>query len=482
MKTPDLYPIKRVVIIGGGFTGTMVAVRLLNDSSAPLEIVLIEKRKQVGRGLAYSTDCQAHLLNVRAQAMSAYPDQPLHFLQFARRVDPAYSQDSFAPRALYGAYIQAILRESLHRASAKPVSYQVSCDEAIDLDHDIATGKAVVQLASGQSLAADYVVLATGNLPSRPPEHFPKDLLSSGRYIHDPWSRHAAATIGSDTNVLIIGTGLTAVDTVVELLKNGYRGQMVALSRHGLLPRAHSNASMKSCPVPEMGLPASALDTLRFVRHLASRNQDWRPALDSLRPVTQDWWRQLPDHERTRFLRHLQALWDVHRHRMAPEIATLIEGAISSGRLTVQAGRVLDLSVHGSAISVRIGKRGSIDTACFTVNRVVNCTGFSGSVSRLDSALIHNLLARGIATIHPLGTGVNTDCFGHLIDQHGQPQRRLLTAGPTLKPQLFESVAVPELRVQARHLAELLLSELGQTSGYSQPSPLTSRVPALLVP
>ena len=79
-----------VAIIGGGFSGAILAAQLLRHSGPSLSVAVVEKTASVGRGLAYGTDCRSLLLNVRARNMSAFPDDPHHFLRWAQsNYDPA---------------------------------------------------------------------------------------------------------------------------------------------------------------------------------------------------------------------------------------------------------------------------------------------------------------------------------------------------------------------------------------------------------
>ena len=61
--------------------------------------------------------------------------------------------------------------------------------------------------------------------------------------------------------------------------------------------------------------------------------------LDALRPNLRRLWRRLPYAQRRRFLRHLRPYWDIHRHRMAPEVASLLDKLQLEGRLTFQRGK-----------------------------------------------------------------------------------------------------------------------------------------------
>jgi len=48
--------------------------------------------------------------------------------------------------------------------------------------------------------------------------------------------------------------------------------------------------------------------------------------MDGLRPHWDMLWRRLPEHEQRRFLQHVARYWEVHRHRMAPQVAATVVG------------------------------------------------------------------------------------------------------------------------------------------------------------
>jgi uncharacterized NAD(P)/FAD-binding protein YdhS len=453
----------RVVIIGGGFSGSVLACRLVEQAADPLDIVLLEQRNQVGKGVAYSTTSSNHLLNVRAAGMSAYPDRPLHFAEFAASRDPAWTADSFVPRPIYREYIQQNLAEAITNAEPKRIRLSLIQAEAKSITRLGADGQLQVTIADKSTFDADAVVLAVGNLPASARGTF--EHCNSARYIHDPWAPQKFADVHVDDNVVLIGTGLTAVDQVIELLDRGHRGRIHAVSRHGLLPGVHTERPT-AAPDAVRSLtsgrtPAgtdSARGALRFVRELIGQFSCWQDAIDSLRPFTQAWWQALPETEKSRFRRHLKTLWDVHRHRMAPEIARRIQEAIERGQLVVHAGRLIELL--NADISVGVRERHSQRLIALNVQWIVNCTGISSRLKNLDSALIADLLAGGLARADGSEMGLAMDSAGRLIDRSGHPQKQLLAVGPLRQSQLLESVAVPELRVQVEQSAQLVLEEL----------------------
>ncbi|HVL34384.1 MAG TPA: FAD/NAD(P)-binding protein, partial [Burkholderiales bacterium] len=300
-----------VAIIGGGFSGTMLAAQLARRGVASR---LIEGGGRAGRGTAYATAEPVHLLNVRADNMSAWPDAPADFADHYR----ARGGDArgFAERALYGGYLSAILAQAVASGQVELVARQ-------------ATGAAVdgegwrVTLADGAVLAAPALALAHGN---QPPEPLQVAAGAGERFIADPWSAAAQAAVreaaASGGDVLLIGTGLTMVDMVLSLDAAGHRGRIVALSRRGLAPRAHREFT--PAHVPAEAIPAG--DLLALWRWLRRRSGEvgWRAAVDSLRPHSQALWQALGESDQRRFLRHARPWWDVHRHRIAPEVARRI--------------------------------------------------------------------------------------------------------------------------------------------------------------
>ncbi|WP_165226295.1 FAD/NAD(P)-binding protein [Aquisphaera insulae] len=436
-----------VAIVGGGFSGTMVAVHLAKAGG--VRVVLAEKGDRLARGAAYGSRCEAHLLNVAAGLMSALPDEPTHFLDWLRRRDSEAGADTFAPRMVYGDYLQGLLDEARQSGRVEPIRDQITDLELGD--------RVALRTAAGRTIVADRVVLALGNPPPADPAGIAVAAGLRG-YVRDPWTPGALDDLAPDEPIGLIGTGLTAVDFVVEARARGHRGPIVAISRHGFLPQAHRPSAGPPRPhVLSAGRPVTARALLRTVRVEARQCQseggDWRSVIDGIRPVAQDVWGALEGAERERFLRHLASRWDVHRHRIAPRIAALLESATRSGQLRVIAGRVESIEPAGASVAVRVRRRDRSDPQVLTFGRLVNCTGPSRDIRDSASPLIRSLIARGIARPGPLALGLEARPSGALIGPDGATNDRLFAIGPLLKERLWETTAVRELRVQARDLA-----------------------------
>src|SRR5262245_27538383 len=193
-----------IAIVGAGFTGSLLALHLLQRSRPGDRIYLIERNAQFGRGLAYSTGNPNHLLNVRAGNMSAYADAPDHFVQWLRKLPkatramlPEYpGPTTFVPRGLYGSYIQQQLGDELWRGEHGGNLFLVT-DEAVAIHREAAGPRRLsVELAVGRRLPVERVVLATGNLLPR---------RSKGAYFSNPWDEAATRGLGPEDEVLILG-------------------------------------------------------------------------------------------------------------------------------------------------------------------------------------------------------------------------------------------------------------------------------------
>jgi len=435
--------IRHVAIVGAGFSGTLLAINLLRHDGP--KATLIERAPAAGAGLAFGAASPEHLLNVRASNMSAMPDEPDHLVKWleARGVEDAGKR--FIPRLLYGRYLQDLLEEAMRR---EPDRIAIVHGQAVAIGAD-----GHVELADGRTIAADAAVLALGNLPPHDPPGIDWQAVGKDLYHSDPWERGVTDGLPLDGTVLVLGTGLTMVDVTLSLVQQGFVGKIVALSRRGLLPHVHEATAPP--PVIAERPPASNVPLLRFVRALAAK-EGWRRAVDALRPITQDLWRGASDVERRRFLRHLRAWWDVHRHRLAPDVAGRIAGLRQEGRLEIGGGRIEKIEPQGSRAEVTWWPRGASASKRITVDRIVNCTGPQGDLLRSDEPLLRQLIAAGLVRPDGLRIGIDVDRQGQVIDAGGQASDTLFAIGPMTRGAFWEIVAVPDIRVQSWQLARRL--------------------------
>ncbi|CAN7142718.1 FAD/NAD(P)-binding protein [Phenylobacterium sp. LjRoot225] len=442
-----------VAIIGAGFSGLLTAVHLLSAPDGP-QVRLIERGGVFGRGLAYATNNPEHLLNVRVGNMSALPDQPDHFVRWLSQRDGQRTTGAFVTRGVYGDYLQSLLADAVQGAFGVD-RLLLEADEAVDVRPSGAGWR--IDTAMGRTIEADAVVLALGSLPPAPPAAVSPELLTSPRYVADPWRFDGSADLGR--HVLLIGTGLTMVDVAFALGRPDRR--FTAISRRGLLPRGHGAAP------PAPGRPdvvGSPLEVLRQARRL-SADRDWREVIDEVRGSVRGLWTSWSLAQRRQFLRHLRPWWDVHRHRMAPPVAHKIEDLRESGELAIGAGTLLRLERVGDEVRVEWRARGTRRPQTLMVDAVVNCTGHGGEIRLADDRLIEALLRRRLVRPDVCSLGLDVDPGSRPLDHGGAATPGLYAVGPLTRSAFWEMTSVPDLRGQAAGVARDVAATLVQGVG-----------------
>lgn len=434
-----------MTIVGGGFSGTMLAAELARRG---IPSTLVEGSGRAGLGTAYSTGEAAHLLNVPAGRMGAWADQPGHFA--SEIASDGYEAHEFVPRRRFGEYLRKILQEATASGLVRVVQQDaVAAERGAD-------GWSV-RLADGSHITGQALALAQGNqAPQAPP--FARG-IEQKFFVNDPWSDDGRAAIvraaATGGDVLLIGTGLTMVDMVLTLDEVRLRGRMVAVSRRGQVPRSHADHGV--APVTLEEVPQGSLK--RLWRWLLNRGAavGWRAAVDSLRPHSHALWQSLSNSDQRRFLRHARPWWDVHRHRIAPEVFGRIKRLVQIGRLEIVAGRVTDMWVKDNKLDVAIKRRGKRDADDHKFVLAINCTGPLGSISASTDPLIKGLLEAGLAKSDPLDLGLDVDEQSRV-----QGGERIWALGPLTKGKWWEITAVPDIRGQVAAVAEDIVEELKQ--------------------
>jgi uncharacterized NAD(P)/FAD-binding protein YdhS len=453
----------RVAIIGGGFCGVVLAAQLIrSNTKSKIQITLINQDPSAGRGLAYGTTCLHHKLNVPAGKMSAFPEEPEHFIRYIQKKHIAANASTFASRSEYGGYLEDLLRKSEQKGPLHRVT-----GEVIRLE-PIAPDGFLIWLSDNRCLHADRVVLALGHSGTALPAPFNEVILPAGRIIEDPWNVARITAIPDDASILTLGSSLTAVDICASLLAKNPNRSIVMLSRHGLFPKPHAK-QIPGCEavIPELfrqpGIPVRAL--LRafrtYVNDAANTNRRWEDAMDALRPWTPSIWRNWPKVERQRFLRHVRPYWDNHRHRVAPQTYSLFNAALKKNILSLKAAKVTRINSNARAVTVHYCQRGKRNEVFEKVDFVINCTGPITNVRVSNAPLISQLIRDGMLVPDELGLGLQINDALQPLNKIGRPTTGLYYLGPLLKSAYWEATAVPELRAFASRVARDLLATDG---------------------
>jgi len=438
-----------VTIIGGGASGVLLAAHLLRDPGSDIAVTLIEKA-QVGQGVAYSASQHDHRVNVPARGMSAFADDADHFSRWlqSRGHPPEQSSWVFVPRRLYGTYLRDLLKDA---GEANPGRLTVLHDEVLSV-RETASGMETL-LANGTTLPSRHVVLAVGH------------------ETHSSRSRGIAVRVGSeddtvlpsDAEVMILGSGLSMVDAWVSLSDARHAGPITVISRNGLLPKGHRDVKPLTIAEAEVPFGASLVQWLRWFRALILETEtaggDWRSVVDGIRPYNQRIWQSWSRETRRQFLRHLRPWWNIHRHRLPPELHDRMADGVASGQVRLVAGEFVTVTGRDLAAEAEIRRHGTTTRETMQIARVYDCGGVSVNVETSSNPVIRDLVTSGKARPDELRIGLDVDEHCAVIDAQGHVSTRLLAIGPLTRGRFFEIEAIPDIRVQAANIARRILAD-----------------------
>ncbi|MBA8880037.1 FAD/NAD(P)-binding protein [Phyllobacterium myrsinacearum] len=461
-------PPRSIVIIGGGFAGSVAALKLFDHTTVPLAISIIERRSELGRGVAYSTTEPVHLVNGPARIFSLYPDDPEHLVRWLQDhgaengwIPPDDVADSSPPRWLFGTYVQAELQHAISRAGQYSTLRHIQAS-ATEIRTEL--NSVQVSISTGTTVFADEAILALGAFQGEPSD-VEAAVTDHPAFVGNPWNPQALDRLVNAKNLLLVGSSLSMVDVVASMEMRGYRGHYHVLSRRGQVVDGRRDAEPWHDFLSEKPLPVTARTLLSLVkserRAVAAAGQDWQALPVAIRPHILALWQGASDSERLRFNRHLRPFWDVTAHRSAPPSHHSVANAKKEGRLTSAAGRIQAFEPEDTGIAAVIRRRSTGKTERITFDGVVNCRGHQQHDWRkIPDPFIRYLLASGEVRPHGTGFGIDATSNGAVINANGQVHGNLHAIGHPLRGVAWESSSITEQLAQAIALAERLLSKV----------------------
>ncbi len=446
-----------VAIVGAGASGTILASQIIeklcSGSDTRIDVFLIEKGDDFGPGLAYSTPLASHILNMRADTLGVENGNPLHFVEWLRQQNEPCLMDetpggcdiNYPPRKVYGRYLKAVLDSTIKKTVAHSGSVNLIRGEAVDINPD--GNSYQLQMANGDIIPVDNIVLAPGNFPGS----FLYELKGTKGYIPYPWPvSEIMEKIPRDVPVFILGAGLSAIDTFFTLMENDHRGKITFISRHGLLPKVQGTPfeyepkfifkEKISGAISEAGGNSLSFDLIRdlFFKEMETaegREIDWlrvfnplgstarilkkaisraqagiipyQAALTSSGPITGYIWNRMSIEDRMHFDRTYKTLWTVYRHPMPLINARRILNAFNTGQLDVVSGLMCVRTCGAKGFEMDVGTRFGVPYTLKTPF-LINATGQGADVTKFNNPLLNRLLDKGIINPHPNG-GINAD-------------------------------------------------------------------------
>ncbi|WP_159948713.1 FAD/NAD(P)-binding protein [Rhizobium sp. 18065] len=465
-RTTDHVHGSRIAIIGGGFTGATVAKLLVERGFGHVEdVTVFEPRAQLGSGLAYDTSDPDVRLNVAAHRMRAVPGTPSAFLDWLQSsgtltVDPAAftSEGIFARRRDFGRFMHQQMAPLVKDGNIRHLRETVSIVCRVN-DQWHVTG------AGGTKIVADMLIVATGHPPASRPRALEKLSKPTAMRVTDAMAPDALRDFNPDSSILIVGSGLTALDALVRLNAQGHQGKISLLSRSGLLPRPHAGGGFS----PYGNFQEEALTTARQVLvkvratilDAATHGIPWQPVFDALRQQAQCVWQRLPECERQKLLRRLRRWYDVHRYRMPPQVSAFLMEGMATGQVETMVGDLASVRQDGRDLVARIATRDGCDLT-HRCQHILLATGPDFRDYGTHQNFLLALHREGLVQSDPLGLGLVCDRGGRIISLDGCPNTSLFVAGPPARPAFGELIGVPEIAAQAANLADTVLRTLAR--------------------
>lgn len=451
---------KTVCIIGGGFSGCLTAIHLLNKSSN-VKIKLINHNYPLIQGIAYSTNDASHLLNVPAGKMSAFADKPFHFTEWLsskkefKHLLSTDIQFQFLPRFIYGAYLKEMMDQYLKHDRLTIISSKATGVKKTE-------GEFLIQCENASVIESDALVLAMGNyLPAEPRIENSFD-FSDPAYFKNPWDNSFLNEIDLNKNILIIGTGLTMIDCVRSLAEINFKAKIIAVSPRGYIPARHSSAVSLYTDFFQDLKNKHLLDIFKIIRfHIKRSEQEqipWQAVIDVIRPLTKEIWLNLSVRDKKQFISHLRHIWGVARHRLPETVHNKIMELMDSGQLQVIGGRLNKIEKADSSLKVTIKLRRKNSERLVEIDRIVNCTGPQSDFNEINDALIKDLLQNKIIFPDELKLGIKASPEGKIIDHEGTIIKNAYAIGSLLRGVLWETTAIPELRVNTENVADQIVN------------------------
>lgn len=471
----------RVVIVGGGFTGAACAVQLARAATSPLDITVVEPRAELGRGMAYTAPDPDHRLNGGIDNHVIDVADPGELARWchenrileADREAVALNGNTFIRRHDFGRFVGDMVRAHARMPNGTTIGHRR--DMAIG-----ATGRGAgvsVALAGGTSITAGLVVVATGNPPLRFPAPFDAVLGEDARAVADPLDIERIHAIPAGARVLLLGTGLTALDVATTLVRRGHHGPIMALSRRGLRPALHRLAPPAAGPtflervegpLPAWLLPAVSPPTARgLLRALRGRiaaaeaeGGTWYGPFDEMRNGIWRFWPRMAPAEKRRVLRWLRNWYDMHRFRAPPQNDAVVRAAEARGAIVYRAGRVQGIRAMPEAIEVRWAPRGRDEPRTEELDVVVNCTGLDPAAGAQANPFLRALLADGVLRVDASGLGFAVDAACRPIGADGRARETWRVLGPPSAGTFGDPLGVlfisPQIRRAVPGMLELL--------------------------
>lgn len=450
----------KIAIVGGGLSGSLVAIYLLKYIKYSLEILLFEKStEQLYRGAAYSSKLPYQLLNVPVNGMSLFQEDNLHFFNWLNDKNIKAAVDDFVSRKLFGDYVEETMQKYITENNVH--HFQIIQDEVIDVTTN--DSKTIVYSKKHLPVEVNKVYLCTGNfLPESLKNSSLENLVNN--YIQNPWDGKFFSKIKPNDTVFILGTGLSMVDWVMSLCKNeNFKGKIIALSRRGFLPLSHGlNPAYQLQKIPDFNT-SSILDIYYWikseVKYAESQHKNYRSVIDAVRPFLNEIWGTLSKEDKQQFCRHIKPFWDIHRHRIPVHSFDFLNQLINEQILEIISGRLIGVDDKENEFSITFQPKRITNFKTIKSNWIINCTGPQTNYTKIDDLLFQNMLISETFDTGDINLGLVTQDMGFIVAKNGKINENIIMIGPAAKGNLWEIIALNEIKQQIGYFVKLISSK-----------------------
>ncbi len=396
---------KKIAIIGFGFCGRIAFANLVKSYKSSYEVIIFDEVKKSFfkdgfYSAAFSEFSSDYILNVTTKKMTAFIEEEEHFCKFLQQNYPQVWQEvgelGFAPRKIYGHYIRKISDDSFLSAKEKEMKFSLVNKTVVSIENDNSKKSFFIKDLEGRYYEADEIILATSFKQTSLP--FAIDGNNVVQYIWNQNYIDFHKNKFSNQKIVLLGSGLTAVDVIVGLKKKGFDGKIIVISRRGNFPKAHFSfleelPNFISKEDSKNGLLFLCLKIRKFLRQ--NPNFDLRYVIHSIKPITVELWHNFDERNKKLFLR-LMPYWTIFRHRAPQFSIKIVNQMIAEGSLEVLSGGLISAEKKAEKILLKTKKE------VLEVDYLVNCLGFEFKAQKyplLKQMLEHKLLKNDLLMV-----------------------------------------------------------------------------------
>ena len=441
------------LIIGSGFAGAAMTIHLVEAGVDPKNIIVVGPTI-LGSGNAYGSKHKDYRLNVRSEIMWIHPEKKNEFTNWAKKnikdSQAFHESGNFYRRTDFAIFVHSKLEKILLK---KQLIHKKHLVKKIYKEND---GIWVSILCNQEKLTSKNIILATGNpVPTWPCHIEAKAMKRKGALIENPWSGNWVNNIHKKDTILIIGTGLTALDCLSALKSLHHEGQIILISKSGKFPPMQAKWERKQNPKwPDEHnqelLPSTMIKFFKsYLPDSPPSTPKWQSAWEELRLDLNKHWDRISNSGKIKLKNKLYSTWSRFRYRASPHVISAKEYFFNNNQMQFYKGHVKKISLdrEGSLLCL-------FDGGKVIADKVINCSG------KGNDDLITQIINDKIGAQDIFNETLKVDKNNKVIPVKVDENFGLYMIGPTLVESFGDIVAANKVSMQGINLAKLLTNKI----------------------